>query len=122
MRNPATIILFLGSVAFLAEGCEQLSQQVKPTPTPKTQVVRENRVPVRRFILTRNSPDVAFDSQTGQLCRTWEWEPMAKLTAEQEATGVHPERKVGEFTPTCKVLYTQYPSGVATASEVLGDE
>jgi len=111
---PIVLVLFFS-------GCEEFQQAQQPKPV-KTQTVKENRVPVRRFILTKFNADVAFDTQTGQICKTWEWEPTGKLTPQQEASGVHPPRAFGEFSPTCVSLYKGYPSGVSTTSEVLPDE
>jgi hypothetical protein len=115
LKSSGIILVGLG---FLFSGCEEF-QQPKPA---NTKIVKESRVPVRRFILTKYDADVAFDTQTGQLCKTWEWQPMAKLTPQQEASGVHPPRALGEFSPTCISLYSQYPSGVGTTTEVLPDE
>jgi len=117
MKLTGSWAILVGLV-FLLAGCEELQQP----KTAKTKIVTENRVPVRRFILTKYDADVAFDTQTGQLCKTWEWEPIAKLTPQQEASGVHPSRALGEFSPTCISLYKQYPSGTGTTSEVLADE
>jgi hypothetical protein len=110
----------LYSLAFLAlllsfDGCDQLSPKPKPTP-------KENRVPVHRFVLTRASEDVAFDTQTGQLCRTWEWTPIGKASKPDPDSGNMPQRKFGEFAPSCLSLYEKYPSGVNTQSEALADE
>ena len=89
--------IILMSFLFSSSGCDEFQQaQQKPKPV-KSQTVIENRVPVRRFILTKYNADVAFDTQTGQLCKTWEWEPTAKLTPQQEASGVHPARAMGEI-------------------------
>jgi hypothetical protein len=119
--KPTCPLVVLIGLLFLSEGCDQFQQAQQPKAA-KTQILKENRVPVRRFILTKFNADVAFDTQTGQICKTWEWEPTGKLTPQQEASGVHPPRAFGEFSPTCISLYTQYPSGVGTTSEVLPDE
>jgi len=116
MENGIVILAVIGS--FALAGCEEFQQPKQA----KTKIVKESRVPVRRFILTKNDADVAFDTQTGQLCKTWQWEPLAKLTPQQEASGVHAPRALGEFSPTCISLYNQYPSGVGTTSEALPDE
>lgn len=54
-----------------------------------------------RFVLTKFAGDMAFDLQTGQTCRTWDWTPTTpgKLDANRNA----PEVKYGEFTPTCVI-------------------
>lgn len=112
-----TSLVIMTCLCFLSAGCDELLQQ-KPT---KTKIVKENRVPVRRFILTRGM-DIAFDTQTGQLCKTWQWEPTAKLTPQQESSGVHTQRVPGEFAPACVTLYKDFPSGTGTTSENLPDE
>jgi hypothetical protein len=111
-----SLVILLG-FCFFSAGCEDLLQQ-KPA---KIKVVKESRVPVRRFIPTRDM-DVAFDTQTGQLCKTWEWVPTAKLTPQQETSGIHPERSPGEFAPSCVSLYKNFPSGTGTTSEAIPDE
>jgi hypothetical protein len=77
---------------------------------------------VHRFVLTRTNGDVAFDTQTGQICRTWDWAPVGKTSKPDPESGNMPQRSFGEFTPTCVSLYKQYPSGVSTESEALADE
>jgi hypothetical protein len=64
MKRVIVILTVIGS--FGLASCEEF-QQAKPA---KTKIVKENRVPVRRFILTKYEADVAFDTQTGQLCKT----------------------------------------------------
>jgi hypothetical protein len=111
-------------VSLLAmSGCDDLNKGMGNVPKvtkeiPK--VTKENRVPVHRFVITRN-PDVAFDTQTGQICRTWEWMPVTK-PAKPNENGMVPQRMPGELSPTCISLYTKYPSGVSTQSEALVDE
>ena len=48
-------------------GCDQLNQKAasgKAKPAKET--------PGHRFVLTRSDDSVAFDTQTGQICRTWD--------------------------------------------------
>jgi hypothetical protein len=111
-------------VSLLAlSGCDDLNKAMGNNKAmgsvPK--VTKENRVPVHRFVITRN-PDIAFDTQTGQICRTWEWVPVTKPAKANEETGMVPQRMPGELSPTCISLYTKYPSGVSTQSETLTDE
>src|SRR6266478_3456032 len=61
-------------------------------------------------------------TQTGQLCRTWDWKLIGKPAKPDEQSGTVPQRSVGELTPTCLSLYQQYPSGVNPQSEALPDE
>ena len=85
--------------------------RIRPLP-PRT----SQRPGLHRFQLTRLGVDIAFDTQTGQLCRTWKWEPLAPET--KTAQGKMPERKPGEFAPTCLSLYQKYPSGTGADSQV----
>ena len=98
-------------------GCDQLNPKAtgsKAKPTKET--------PVHRFVLTRTDEGVAFDTQTGQLCRTWDWKPVAKPSKPDPESGAVPQRSFGEFAPTCLYLYEQYPSKANTQSEALADE
>jgi hypothetical protein len=79
-------------------------------------------VPVHRFVLTRTDYDVAFDTQTGQICRTWAWQPLGKPAKPDPESGNAPQRKFGEYAPTCLSLYQTYPSGTNPESESLLDE
>lgn len=108
------VALLLVCLAF--DGCFDST----PAPKPIAKKVKENRVPVHRFVLTKFNPGVAFDSQTGQLCKTWDWRLSGEATSDKE--GFTPQRSLGEFSPTCLSLYQQYPSGVGTESEALSDE
>jgi hypothetical protein len=49
-----------------ADGCDDAKPTPAPTPPP----------PINRFVPVANhgSSDVALDTATGQLCRTWEWQ------------------------------------------------
>ena len=60
-----------------------------------------------RFTITRDA-SVAFDTRTGQICRTWEWKPVGRHTAPDPATGGLPQQQRGESVPTCLSLYLQY--------------
>jgi len=74
------------------------------------QAKREPATPTHRFATMNFGADVGFDSQTGQICRTWDWKPLGKGAKPDAETGETPQRKFGEFTPTCLSLYQQYPS------------
>lgn len=56
-----------------------------------------------RFVLAKIPTDdgVAFDTQTGQLCRTWDWKPVGRH-AEPDKTGTTPQLSIGEFAPACR--------------------
>jgi hypothetical protein len=115
ISRPYVILLGL---CFLASGCEEFQQSRQP----QAKIAKESRVPVRRFILTKFNADVAFDTQTGQLCKTWEWTPLGKELPTDKNTGARAPRTLGEFSPTCVSLYKDFPSGTGTTSENLPDE
>ncbi len=77
----------------------------KPPTNPAPRQQRVITHPTHRFVLAQPLKDAAFDTQTGQLCRTWDWH----LLAERKA-GDTSERSVGEMSPTCLSLYGQYPT------------
>jgi|SRR5712664_323601 len=120
MNDRAKVRPHLGAVLLLLalSGCDEFKQADNTKKTPSTQVVKENRIPVHRFVQTRNY-DVAFDTQTGQVCRTWDWTPSGK--EKTSADGLPLPRAYGEFTPTCLSLYERYPSGVNTPTEAIPD-
>jgi hypothetical protein len=111
-------LALLEAIVFLV-GCDQFTPT---TPTKPVAATKQNRVPVHRFVLTRNDFDVAFDTQTGQLCRTWGWVPLGKPAKPDPETGNSPQRQFGEMTPTCLSLYQQFPSGMDPQSESVTDE
>jgi hypothetical protein len=114
------VLLVAALLATGMSGCDELNQ-TKDSKGPKT-VVKENRVPVHRFVLTRLDGGVAFDTQAGQICRTWDWSPVAKVTKPDPQTGLIPQRSFGEFSPTCLSLYQQFPSGTNPQSESIPDD
>jgi hypothetical protein len=94
----------------------------RPTPTPSTKAAPAKptppKPPLHRFVLTRFPTDngVAFDTQTGQICKAWEWTPTG-TAPEFDKNGQRPQRAVGEFAPTCLDLYVKYPSGPGDDSQ-----
>jgi hypothetical protein len=119
---------FLLPAAFAAivvlSGCDDLnpSQTSNKPPAKMVAAKKDERAPVHRFVLTRYDSDVAFDTQTGQICRTWDWSPIGKVPKPDPDSGSSPQRKFGEFTPTCASLYQQYPSATSPESESLPDQ
>src|SRR5208282_3742613 len=111
MKKTTLIVLF---VLFLLPivGCDDIAKQAgyvpaktsaKPTPAPAP------RHPIHRFVLTQ-SGGVALDTQTGQICKTWDWEPIGKQPAPDPVSGTVAPRAFGEFSPTCISLYNSYPT------------
>lgn len=73
-----------------------------------TKIREEHPNPIGRFVAveTHGSSDVALDSMTGQLCRTWQW----------EYRGANNPNKGGlDDLPTCFNIYRQYPYTVTPA-------
>jgi hypothetical protein len=105
-------------------GCDELNNQPSSPPNKSAKPAatqKESRVPVHRFVLARGDGGVAFDTQTGQICRTWSWQPMGK-PEKPDSEGNTPQRQFGEFAPTCIYIYQQYPSGTSFESESLPEE
>jgi len=108
MKHAIAIVGLTVTLLFVA-GCDDLakefgyykSQPVKPQALAST--------PTHRFMANSHNVDLAFDTQTGQLCRTWDWSPIAP-EAKPNAQGAVPQRMVGELTPTCLWLFKQYPT------------
>ena len=97
-------------------GCDDVMK--KNDTKQKSQVVKQNRVPVHRFVSTREL-SLALDTQTGQLCRTWDWSLSGKQKFDADGNPV--PRTYGEFTPTCLSVYEQYPSGVDAQGGAISD-
>ena len=98
------IVVALSCMVFLV-GCEALNLN-------NSKDIRTKRIeaPLRRFeMMQLGAGDVAFDTKTGQLCRTWDWQTTGKGPAPDPNTGLVPQRRLGEFTPTCITLYKNYP-------------
>jgi hypothetical protein len=110
MRFP----LSLAVIAFLQQsGCDQFqTKTVAPKPSGQ-------KTPLHRFVLTRDRGDVAFDTQTGQICRTWPWVATSKPSLPDKDTGQVPETKWGESVPICEEIYHRYPSGYEDAAEII---
>jgi hypothetical protein len=102
-------------------GCD--SSGTKPAPTPAVKTVAA-KPPLHRFILPRFPADdgVAFDTQTGQICKTWGWQPVGKAATPDPVTGNSPQRIIGEFAPTCLSIYEKYPSGVGDSVATTEDQ
>jgi len=84
-----TAVLLLSAVA-----CDQLATETETGPRPT-----ENRShPIGRFEKIQNfRVDVALDTQTGQLCKTWEWQSTNRNTPDPY-----------ENLPTCAFLYGNF--------------
>jgi hypothetical protein len=98
------------AVLLLAQqGCDTNASDKKKVVSAEK--AKPPRPGLHRFVLTRLGVDIAFDTQTGQLCRTWEWQLGGAPSKPDPVTGTSPERRAGEYSPTCLSLYQQYPSG-----------
>jgi hypothetical protein len=104
-------------------GCDDIAKDLgyvpekAKTPVPKQTIKSERPAATHRFVLGRFEGGVAFDTQTGQICKTWEWEPIGKQAAPDPVTGSYPQRAFGEFAPTCLSLYEKYPTGRSDSSK-----
>jgi hypothetical protein len=103
MKNPITLLSLI-SLALCLSACDKLSQ---PTITVKVPDQDEHFLP-RRFELVEHNANVAFDTQTGQLCKTWDWQASGKFGKIDPDTGGVPPRSLGEFAPTCLSLYISF--------------
>jgi hypothetical protein len=101
-------LLFASILAL--QSCEVPTQQKKEPVKAAAP-----RPGLHRFILTRFGIDVALDTQTGQLCRTWDWTP----TSEAPRTNPLAEVKPGQYAPLCLTLYQQYPSGTGEPMSII---
>lgn len=92
MSMALAAFMFLSS----SNGCDEISDKSQPVPPPKQEA---HSRPIGRFEKLQNfRVDVALDTQTGQLCRTWYW---------QSTDRAHPDSY--EDLPVCVDLYQQYP-------------
>jgi hypothetical protein len=96
-------LMVLAALLLLFQGCDQLVDSTKNPPTaakanPKEQP-KAPKSPIHRFVLTRDG-GVAFDTQTGRICRTWDWQLIAKQP-KPDSEGNIPQRTFGELAPTC---------------------
>lgn len=98
MSRVAVLCLLLASIQ---TGCRRHwthHKRLAEHPNPPTQ----------RFALTQDI-DLAFDTQTGQLCRTWDWTAVAQKLKPTDK-GLVPQYKPGQNTSTCLSLYQQVPT------------
>ena len=71
MTKAIAAIALLAALATLT-GCGELQQSsAKAAATSKPQKA-QSRGTAHRFTLTKLNGGVAFDTQTGQICRTWD--------------------------------------------------
>jgi len=98
---PCLLLLYQQS----CDRSEQNKVPVAARPSPARSLPA-----VHRFTLVPNNYGVAFDTQTGQICRTWDWRLSGKQP-DADATGYIPQRQFGELSPTCMSIYQQFPSG-----------
>ena len=88
---PLAALLFFS----LENGCDQ-TEKTQPSPPARPEI---HTRPIGRFEKLQNfRVDVALDTQTGQLCRTWYW---------QSTDRKHPDAY--EDLPVCINLYQQFP-------------
>ena len=105
MKSISFALILPISLLTLA-GCDQFTQP--PKPEPKAPVATAARPPIHRFTPAPNDFNVAFDTQTGEICRTWNWQVASKPAKPDPITGVTPPRQFGEDAPTCLSLYNSW--------------
>lgn len=108
-----TILIVL--LALSVAGCDQMTPANAAPAQPKKHAVKRP-IPVHRFVQNTYNPDVAFDTQTGQICKTWTWEPMVKAKPDP-VTGSVPQSSLGQFSPTCASIYAISPSQITEYEE-----
>ena len=106
MKSALVLLL---SLAVLQGSCPA-NPPAKPQTQKQSQVPQ---TPIHRFIPTHDL-GLAFDTQTGQLCKTWDWQPLAP-EVKPDKEGKIPQRTYGEFTPTCLSVYKEYPTGTTSS-------
>src|ERR1700693_1846990 len=107
MKRALRTTLFLLVLTSLF-GCDDIAKEFgyqKPAPAKQQS---PPLTPTHRFVLAQGHTDIALDTQTGQLCRTWDWAPVAP--EQKPSNGLIPQRLPGELTPTCLSLFNQYPT------------
>lgn len=109
MRLVAVSIL-----ALVLFGCDAIN------PPKKATEKKAAHTPTHRFsVISRFGGDVAFDTQTGQLCRTWNW---TLPNIKPDSTGRVDQIKLGQLAPTCLSLYQMYPSQADDSAVVVQDD
>jgi len=104
----AAAAIALSTTLLFLSGCDDLAKQAGYEKGPAAKQSSLS-TPTHRFVPDSHNDDIAFDTQTGQMCRTWDWSPVAPA-AKATPEGSFPERKAGEFAPTCLTLFRQYPT------------
>lgn len=113
------LVLGMAFIALAQQSCDLNQQKTAAPPKPAAA-----RPPLHRFVLPRFPADsaIAFDTQTGQICKTWEWFPSGPDPKPDPKTGQSPQRVIGEFAPTCLSIYQKYPSGPGDGIVVSEDQ
>lgn len=102
-RITISLLLSLPITLLPLAGCDQFRQPQKPeTKAAATDITRP---PIHRFTPIPNDFNVAFDTKTGEICRTWDWKVLGKSSTPDPVTGDVPTRQFGELAPTCIELY-----------------
>ncbi len=103
MGFRGAIGLFAFTSLFAMDGCfrsepgvvDQIENAHKIMPQP----------PFHRFKQLPDREDVAFDDQTGRLCKTWSWKSIDRKSPDKF-----------EELPECAEVYTVYPTGMSKFS------
>jgi hypothetical protein len=103
----------LAIIAFIPLSMNSCSTSGASKEAPAKHPVSVSTPSAHRFQQSKSDMDLAFDQQTGQLCKTWDWYP-ATGAAKPLSSGMTPQRQHGEFAPLCVSVYRNFPSSVAT--------
>lgn len=114
--RPGALLGLLGLLVFLTmsqSGCR--SQQQKQASVPAPVIVR----PYQRFVPIANGqgslsfPYWAFDTKTGQLCKSWDWQSNSGASASARLGGNTSNLQgfdaAAAGTQTCQQLWKAYP-------------
>jgi hypothetical protein len=105
-------LVLLVAAMILPPGCNNIAKQLGYVPEntvpSNQQKLNSYASPIYRFVLAPGNAKVAFDTQTGQLCVTCDWAPLAP-EAKSKNVAI-PQRIPRELAPTCITVFAQYPT------------
>lgn len=94
------LVIVVALILLPMTGCEQLAKESQPSSRPSPQTSASRSHPIGRFEKIQNfRVDVALDTQTGQLCKTWVW-----VSKDRRSPDPY------EDLPTCDSLYKAFPT------------
>lgn len=108
------VALFFVLLVFIGEGgCSSERPKRATTPAPAVARPYQRFVPIAHGQGFLSFPYWAFDTKTGQLCKTWPWESNDAASQKAQKTGDTSNLQgldaAAASTSTCLSLLTQYP-------------